>query len=590
MAAWQNIIIATGFGGRFGSGHYVRCLRLKQLLDLKEDQFFCLTSNPNCVGIMVKDEQALIDLMPATAKLVILDIREPKSKLLKALKKTNKIILGLDILGPIHRQFDYVINAIPSLAALGEANVQDTSWLSLPDGLKSIKNRSANTPLPPQIVAFFSYNQNHLLKTFLGSYELLISQLDLTNPQLIIYSDINKTAFKQLTSHLTSAICLKQIDDSFSGELINASLFISHFGLSALEALHTLTPTLFWNPSAYHHKLTQKHFPDLLAGYKSKYLLGDDQRTISFKQVVETSQKYGKQLRLGESHPLLPSLLNDLIQFKKNEALKEKVLYRKPEGNFYFNKKYNWVEFKPCIDVNSLGIRRESYGQDYFFQEYLDAYGKTYEQDKANLYQLSYKRLNIIKRYLQSGRVLDIGCALGYFLDCAAKQGFKTYGVELSDYGFEQAKKKHNVKRGDFTKLGFEACFELISLWYVIEHFESIDTAMHHIAQLQAPNGILALSTPNRKGVTGRFSPNIFYQTSPLDHYYLFDPKSLMKYVESYGYKCLHIEYTGVYYKRFKNQAPKLYQFIPPKLYPQIAQFLGLGDTFEIYFQKITQE
>ena len=51
-----------------------------------------------------------------------------------------------------------------------------------------------------------------------------------------------------------------------------------------------------------------------------------------------------------------------------------------------------------------------------YLEEYKKSYGRTYVQDKKNIYRLADARLAIIRRYLKGGTLLDIGAA--HRLDC----------------------------------------------------------------------------------------------------------------------------------------------------------------------------
>ena len=126
-------------------------------------------------------------------------------------------------------------------------------------------------------------------------------------------------------------------------------------------------------------------------------------------------------------------------------------------------------------------------------------------------------------------------------------------------------------------------------MWYVIEHFENLDTVLNKVNSLLKTKGIFAFSTPSASGVSGRFKNKNFLQNSPVDHYSIWSFKSAKKVLKKYGFKILKIQSTGHHPERFfkksisKEKNPFLWNLIL-----QISRIFKLGDTFEVYCQKIS--
>ncbi len=83
----------------------------------------------------------------------------------------------------------------------------------------------------------------------------------------------------------------------------------------------------------------------------------------------------------------------------------------------------------------------------------LVSYKKIYDKDyfdgkKSFFYKFGYKdlpefwkrRLEVILKYKNKGKLLDVGCAFGFFLKYLRKK-FKIYGFDISDYAIDVAKK-----------------------------------------------------------------------------------------------------------------------------------------------------
>ena len=252
------------------------------------------------------------------------------------------------------------------------------------------------------------------------------------------------------------------------------------------------------------------------------------------------------------------------------------------------------------------------YDKDYFFDSYKKQYGKTYLEDFPNLLEVGRRRLINVKTLLgdfsrkslpaQAGvrRLLDIGCAYGPFLAAAAEAGFSPAGIEPVEDAARYAREELGFAcwQGFFPDAlpeEFRAQpnsetapepFDVISLWYVIEHFEEPGKMLNEISRLLKNGGVLAFSTPSFSGISGRKSLRSFLKNSPPDHYTVWSPGACKKILKQYGFELRKIVVTGHHPERF----PLLGRFVKPgsegplyRLLLFISRLFHLGDTFEVY-------
>jgi 2-polyprenyl-3-methyl-5-hydroxy-6-metoxy-1,4-benzoquinol methylase len=108
------------------------------------------------------------------------------------------------------------------------------------------------------------------------------------------------------------------------------------------------------------------------------------------------------------------------------------------------------------------------------------------------------QRLKRLSQFKPSkGRLLDFGCADGYFLSLAQQAGWQVVGVELSSQMRARAKAQLDAPvHASLDALSSER-FDAICLWEVIEHVPAPATTLGGLVNLLAPGGTLALSTPN---------------------------------------------------------------------------------------------
>lgn len=100
-------------------------------------------------------------------------------------------------------------------------------------------------------------------------------------------------------------------------------------------------------------------------------------------------------------------------------------------------------------------------------------------------------------------RVLDAGCGVGYGTAMLAAAGAReAVGIDVASEVVAAAARTHPAGEflmGDIHALPFEdARFDLVICFEVIEHVEEQDAAIAELARVLAPDGLLAISSPNR--------------------------------------------------------------------------------------------
>jgi SAM-dependent methyltransferase len=95
----------------------------------------------------------------------------------------------------------------------------------------------------------------------------------------------------------------------------------------------------------------------------------------------------------------------------------------------------------------------------------------------------------------KSGRVLDVGCSIGLFLDAAADAGYETEGIELSQWARAEASRRHTVYDKPLAELKWKERFDIITLWGVIEHLSYPAREMQLVFEALKPGGYVFIYT-----------------------------------------------------------------------------------------------
>jgi SAM-dependent methyltransferase len=121
------------------------------------------------------------------------------------------------------------------------------------------------------------------------------------------------------------------------------------------------------------------------------------------------------------------------------------------------------------------------------------------EEEKGRLRQAK-EILSQILRFRNHGRLLDIGCGPGFFLEEAKSAGFEATGVDYSAWGARYARNHFGISvfEGSLEEARFEdQSFDVIVLMDLIEHLENPRALLKEIRRVLKHDGIIYLSTPD---------------------------------------------------------------------------------------------
>ena len=155
-----------------------------------------------------------------------------------------------------------------------------------------------------------------------------------------------------------------------------------------------------------------------------------------------------------------------------------------------------------------------------------------------------------LEKTARPGRLLDVGCGGGHFLQAAAKTGiWQVEGLEPSAEAAEQARQFTNCKikacfleEADFP----ENHFSVISMLGVLEHLHNPTGILRQVHHLLEENGTLAVYVPNysylRLKDTGLLSRMRFGKSShlcPQEHLFQYTQTTLINLLEESGFEVL---------------------------------------------------
>ena len=136
------------------------------------------------------------------------------------------------------------------------------------------------------------------------------------------------------------------------------------------------------------------------------------------------------------------------------------------------------------------------------------------------------------------GRLLDVGCGRGAFLDEARKRGWEALGVEPDTTSAEASRELGvEVIHSRLEEVGLPSgSFDAVTLWDVLEHNERPLELLTRIRTLLRPEGVLAAQSPNLESRMFRHAGAKWDWLSPPDHLLHFTPGSLSLLLEKSGF------------------------------------------------------
>jgi 2-polyprenyl-3-methyl-5-hydroxy-6-metoxy-1,4-benzoquinol methylase/spore coat polysaccharide biosynthesis predicted glycosyltransferase SpsG len=574
----KNILVVASFERGRGTGHLVRSARLVTELRVRKiDAFLCIVGNRDegeaaqvVPGFDFQHHIPLAGINRAVWDLIVTDrFRTLPEE--AAVYHRAAPVLGIDEGGESRADFDFLLDILHCATVPANDRRPDLATNALPR--RERPGSGAGSALLNVLVSFGGEDAAGLgRKTFLA----LTGRNDMK---------------------LTVAAPANPIPD-LAAHIADFDLVITHYGLTAYEALSAGVPVLLEHPGKTHRRLAKKAgFPPVGVRALARQPDGEAARWVAEVPAPRCKALAAKLGLAAQNRQALPDYIASLSPHVHRECplcggAKGRVIKRFPMRT------YRVCPVCGIVYMDRLNEPPVEYAEDYFFDFYKNQYGKTYIEDFDNLKAMAKARLGHILPALAGlppGKILDIGCAYGPFLLAAKEAGaFMPVGFDPAENAVRYLKERLGI----FALCGFfpQDCrtgppeasfweaeyFDAVTMWYVIEHFTDVREALQTARVLLKQGGVFAFSTPSGGGISGRKNRGAFIEKSPADHWTVWDPRQVKQQLGRMGFEVKKIVVTGHHPERF----PKWTQFLGKTLLFKISKICGLGDTFEVYAVK----
>jgi 2-polyprenyl-3-methyl-5-hydroxy-6-metoxy-1,4-benzoquinol methylase len=201
---------------------------------------------------------------------------------------------------------------------------------------------------------------------------------------------------------------------------------------------------------------------------------------------------------------------------------------------------FEWVDPRPSAEQLST-----FYGDERYFAGCEAGYAD-YEAEEPGHRRLARRRLAWMERRLPSGRLVDLGCGPGFFVDEAARRGWSAWGAEISAPMRHRAAARglRVLAADDERGLAELTPLDAVTMWEYVEHVLDPAAELSRAAGLLRPGGVLALSTPNVAHRLASSDPARWPEYKPPAHLSFFDATTLSRLLERAGFDRIEVRYA----------------------------------------------
>jgi 2-polyprenyl-3-methyl-5-hydroxy-6-metoxy-1,4-benzoquinol methylase len=169
---------------------------------------------------------------------------------------------------------------------------------------------------------------------------------------------------------------------------------------------------------------------------------------------------------------------------------------------------FSLIKCESCsLLVTSPRPANEKLSLYYQSEDYISHSGKS--TNFLNLIYLLVRKislrwkLSIITKIIPTGKLLDIGCGTGEFLNTIKSAGWEVSGVEPSETARRKAEEllQHSLLENLETATGQ---FEIITLWHVLEHLPDLKGSLEKIFNLLNSDGRVLIAVPNHNSADSK--------------------------------------------------------------------------------------
>lgn len=140
------------------------------------------------------------------------------------------------------------------------------------------------------------------------------------------------------------------------------------------------------------------------------------------------------------------------------------------------------------------------------------------------------------------GKLLDVGCGGGRFLNRIRKRGWQVEGIDFDEQATKKVTARYGIKThvGDLNQCALPAnSFDVITMSQTIEHLYDPNATLRESLRILKPGGLLVITTPNVNSVGATEFGSFWRGWEAPRHLQLFSVESLQRLTQRKGFEII---------------------------------------------------